>query len=179
MWKFGIEVRKDMSADALRKASRREKDGRVAARILGIANILEGMSRTQAAQAVGMDRQTLCDWVHRYNKDGIKGLSNLPKGRPQRCLTEAQEKEIATLVSKPPEGKLVRWRCVDIQKEIKTRYGVELHETSVGKLLRRLGFRRISVRPVHPKGDEQAQEGFKKTLRPPSRRWCQKPPKAK
>lgn len=179
MGKAGIEVNKDKSAEALRKLSRTEKDGRVAARILGIANILDGMDRGAAAKAVGMDRQTLCDWVHRYNRDGISGLSNRPKGRPPRCLTETQEKEIAALVSKPPEGNLVRWRCVDIQREIKARYGVELHERSVGKLLRRLGFRRISVRPVHPKGDAQAQDAFKKTLPPVSQRWFQKPRKAK
>jgi transposase len=179
MKRAGIEVNKEKSVEALRKLSRAEKNGRVAARILGIANILDGMGRGAAAKAVGMDRQTLCDWVHRYNKDGINGLSNLPKGRPPRCLTDVQEKEIGTLVSKPPEGNLVRWRCVDIQKEIKTRYGVELHERSVGKLLRRLGFRRISVRPIHPKGDEQDQEDFKKTLQPASQRWYRKPRKAK
>ena len=87
MWKVGIEVRKDMTAGVLRKKARSEKDGRIAARMLGIANILEGMDRTTAAQASGMDRQTLCDWVHRYNEEGLAGLANRPKGRSERQLT--------------------------------------------------------------------------------------------
>ena len=82
MWKTGIEVRKDMTAAVLRKKARSEKNGRIAARILGIANILDGMDRTMAARSAGMDRQTLCDWVHRYNEEGLAGLGNRPQGRP-------------------------------------------------------------------------------------------------
>lgn len=166
MWQVGIEVRKDITAAALRKKSRTEKDGRVAARLLGIANILDGMERGAAAKAAGMDRQTLCDWVHRYNLDGLTGLRNRPKGRPDRRLTNEQEKEVATLVLQGPEGNLVRWRCVDLEKEIEKRFGVVLHERSVGKLLRRLGFRRMSVRPLHPKNDPEAIAAFKKTSLP-------------
>jgi transposase len=163
MSRNGVEVRQDVTAGVLRKKARAEKDVLAASRMLGIANILDGMDRVSAAKAAGMDRQTLRDWVHRYNKEGIKGLRDRPKGRPERALTPQQEKEIATLASKEPEGNLVRWRCVDIQKEVKQRYGVVLHERSVGKLLRRLGFRRMSVRPIHPQNDPEAIEAFKKT----------------
>lgn len=166
MWKVGIEVRQDMTAVVLRKKARSERDGRVAARLLGIANILDGMDRTSAARAAGMDRQTLCDWVHRYNQDGLAGLRNRPKGRPERRLTLAQEQEIGEMVSKAPPGNLVRWRCADVQAEIKKRYKVVLHESTVGHLLHRLGFCRMSVRPIHPKNIPEALETFKKTLPP-------------
>jgi len=163
MWQVGIEVRKDITAAMLRKKAHGEKNGRIAARMLGIANILDGMERGAAARAVGMDRQTLCDWVHRYNKEGLEGLRNRPQGRPDRSLTEEQERKIETLVLKGPEGHLVRWRRVDLKREIETRFGVVLHERSVGKLLHRLGFRRMSVRPLHPQNDPEAVEAFKKT----------------
>jgi transposase len=163
MWKGGLEVRQDMTVDVLRRKARAEKDGRVAARMLGIANILEGMDRTMAASAAGMDRQTLRDWVHRYNDEGVEGLRNRPKGRPRRALTPGQENEIAALVSEAPGGRLMRWRCADVKAAIEQRYGVILHERSVGKLLHRLGFRRMSVRPVHPASDPAAQAAFKKT----------------
>lgn len=91
MWQIGIEVRKDMTA-----------------RMLGIANILDGMERGAAARAAGMDRQTLCDWVRRYNQEGLAGLHNRPQGRPDRALTEEQEKEVETLALKEPEDNLVR-----------------------------------------------------------------------
>ena len=164
MWQEAIEVRKDITAAALRKKARSEKDGLVASRLLGIANILDGMDRDAAARAAGMTRQTLRDWVHRYNGEGIEGLRNRPKGHPPRALTPEQEREIDALVSQPPKDKaLVRWRCVDVKAEIERKFGVVLHENSVGNLLRRLGFRRLSVRPLHPEGDLEAQEAFKKT----------------
>lgn len=164
MWQVGLEVRKDITATVLRKKARSEKDGRVASRLLGIANILDGMDRDQAARCVGMTRQTLRDWVRRYNDAGVEGMGNKPKGRPKRALTPKQEQEIDAFVSQGPEGTLVRWRCVDVQREIEKRFGVALHERTVGKLLRKLGFRRLSVRPINPEGDLEAQEAFKKTL---------------
>jgi transposase len=173
MWQEAIEVRKDITAAVLRKKARSEKDGLVASRLLGIANILDGMDRDAAARAAGMTRQTLRDWVHRYNGEGIEGLRNRPKGHPPRALTLEQEREIDALVSQPPKDKtLVRWRCVDVRAEIERKFGVVLHENSVGNLLRRLGFRRLSVRPLHPEGDFEAQEAFKKTSLPAWRKSC-------
>lgn len=172
MWQVGIEVRKDMTAVVLRKKARSEKNGRVAARMLGIANILDGMERGVAARAAGMDRQTLCDWVHRYNKEGLEGLHDRPKGRPRRCLTSEQEEEVKKLVLAGPKNNLVRWRCVDIKQEIEKRFGVVLHERSVGKLLHRLGFRRLSVRPINPKNDPEAVAAFKKTSQPVWQKSC-------
>ena len=148
MARAGIEVRRGNTAAMLRKLARQEKQGRVAARLLGIANMLDGMKRETAARSAGMTRQTLRDWVHRYNTEGIEGLCDRPKGHPPRALTPEQEQAIAELVEQPPANKvLVRWRCADVKAEIEGRYGVVLHESSVGTLLRRLGFRRMSVRP--------------------------------
>lgn len=179
MWQEAIEVRRDKTATVLRKKARSEKDGCLASRLLGIANILDGMDRDTAARTAGMTRQTLRDWVHRYNAAGIEGLKNKPKGRPRRALTQAQEHEIEKLVTASPEGTLVRWRRVDIQSEIEKRFGIVVHENTVGKLLRRLGFRRISVRPVHPETDREAQETFKKTLPPRSPTQSLTTPKTK
>ena len=69
-------IRDDLTAQDLRAASGGAKDGRVARRLLAIAFVLEGVSRKTAAESCGMDRQTLRDWVHRYNAQGIAGLAN-------------------------------------------------------------------------------------------------------
>lgn len=74
------------SASALRATVRREKNGRVASRMLAIANAPEGMSRADAARAAGMDRQTLRDWVLRYNAEDVAGLLDRPKGHPAARL---------------------------------------------------------------------------------------------
>jgi transposase len=132
---------------------------------LALALLLEGSSRSAAAQATGMDRQTLRDWVHRYNASGPDGLADRkPPGRT-RLLTSQQEAEIAQWVSDGPDmavDRVVRWRCVDLAAKIKTRFGVELAERSVGVVLRRLGFTRLSVRAQHPRQDPEAVETHKK-----------------
>src|SRR3954454_16010641 len=149
----------------LRALVRRERGGRVGARLLALANVLDGMSRDEAARAAGMDRQTLRDRVHRYNAEGLAGLRDRPRSGREPRPTPGQEAERAAAVERGPDPDrdgVVRWRRIDLRALIEARFAVRLHERTGGKVLRRLGFSRVSVRPRHPKADEAAQEAFKK-----------------
>lgn len=160
-------TRTELSATELRKAAARSADAAAARRMLAIALVLDGYNRTEAARAAGMERQTLRDWVHRYNAEGLAGLSNRPNaGAPPCKLTPEQEAVVAEWVRQgpTPEHKIVRWRCLDLRDEIARAYGVQLHERTVGKLLARLKFAHVSVRPQHPEQDIAAQEAHKKTF---------------
>ena len=160
-------TRLDLTASELRKAASGEKDSAAARRILALALVLDGVDRKTAAETCGMDRQTLRDWVHRYNAAGLAGLRNLKSPGPGSKLTARQQAELAELVEAGPDPAVhgvVRWRRVDLRDELQRRFGVALHERSVGKVLAKLGYRKLSVRPRHPQADEEAQEAFKKTL---------------
>lgn len=166
----GIAItRLELSSSELRAASAKAPDARSARRILALALVLEGAGRETAATC-GMSRQTLCDWVHRYNDEGLAGLTNRLSAGPPRRLSEAKLAELAALVEKGPDPAVdgvVRWRCADLKRVIAERFGVAMHERTVGKQLAALGLVRLSVRPQHPKADDAAQEAFKKTsLRP-------------
>ena len=167
-------TRKELGADGLRREAGRCRDARAARRMLALALVLEGAPREDAARAAGMDRQTPRDWVHRYNAEGLEGLSDRRRPGPRPRLSPEQEAELATAVEQGPDPDrdgVVRWRRVDLQALIETRFAIRLHERTVGKVLRRLGFARLSVRPRHPKVDEAAQEVFKKA----SPRWWREP----
>lgn len=70
-----IEItRTELSAPNLRALAVKIRDGAMVRRLLALALLLEGHSREAAATANGMTRQTLRDWVHRYNADGVAGL---------------------------------------------------------------------------------------------------------
>ena len=174
-------TRKELGADGLRREAARCRDARAARRMLALALGLEGSSRADAARHAGMDRQTLRDWVHRYNEEGLAGLRDRHRPGPRPRLTPEQEAELATAVERGPDPDrdgVVRWRRVDLRALIEARFAVRLHERSVGKLLRRLGFARLSVRPKHPKADEAAQAAFKKASPIWSRRRCPSTPAA-
>lgn len=159
-------TRKEMTPAELRAAAVRETDSLVVRRILAIALVLEGASRTVAAQSCGMERQTLRDWVHRYNAQGLLGLTNRPgAGRKPRLSPKQKDKLAAWIEAGPDPEKdgVVRWRCADLKHRIAAEFGIELHERTVGKHLAALGFCCLSVRPQHPKSDPAAQETFKKT----------------
>ena len=162
----GLEIRRDISAAVLRKKARQEKDGKVVLRLFGIESVLDGLTRREAARQAGMSRQTLCDWIHLYNANGIDGLRNRPKGHARRALTPEQEKKLEAIVEQTPEGTLIRWRRIDLKAVIEKEFGVAYHERSVGKILRRMGFARLSVRPLHPESSLEEQEAFKKTSPP-------------
>ena len=161
-------TRADDTAGSLRQAAARCKDAAAARRMLALALVMEGASRNDAARACGMDRQTLRDWVHRYNADGLSGLVDRQgDSGPKRRLSPAQEAWVAEQVRLGPDRArhgVVRWRRIDLARAIEAEFGVVLAERTVGALLRRLGFRRMPVRPRHPGQDCEAQQAHKKTL---------------
>lgn len=163
-----VEItRLDVPASDLRRYAHQRRCGREACRLLAIAMILEGASRSDAASSAGMEVQTLRDWVLRYNAEGVAGLRDRARrGRPP-ALSPAQMTEFKDTVVRGPDAELdgvVRWRCIDLSSWLASRYGVSVHERTVGKMLRRLGLTRLQPRPFHPKKDSTAQETFKKTL---------------
>src|SRR3954471_10232264 len=147
-------TRRELGAVELRREAGRCRDARAARRMLALALVLEGGSREAAARAAGMARRTLRDWVQRYNAEGLAGLRDRRRPGPRPRLTPEQAAELEGVVERGPDPErdgVVRWRRVDLKALIEARYGVALHERSVGKVLRRLGFARLSVRPKHPK----------------------------
>jgi transposase len=159
-------TRVELDATGLRRAAAQSRDADAARRMLALALVLDGRSRTEAAELCGMERQTLRDWVHRYNDFGLPGLSDRVAPGAKRYLSPEQEAEVASLVRTGPsmsEHGVVRWRRIDLSRVIEARFGVHLAERSVGEVLRRLGFRRLSARPRHPGHDAAAQEAHKKT----------------
>ena len=159
-------TRTELSARELRAAAAKTTDAKAARRMLALAQVLEGVDRKSAAETCGMDRQTLRDWVHRYNAEGLAGLSNRRSAGPKPRLSAEQKAELAQLVREGPDPAVdgvKRWRRVDLKRQIEARFGVTMHERTVGKQLAALGFRRLSVRPQHPKSDPEAQAAFKKT----------------
>jgi transposase len=157
-------TRQDLSAAELRKSAARSRDANAALKMLAIALVLEGASREEAAESCGMDRQTLRDWVHRYNAEGLAGLAYRRAPGPAPRLSSEQEDLVARCVEKGPDLErdgVVRWCCRDLQERNKNEFRVGLHERTVGKLLTELRFRRLFVRPQHPQSDPASQAAFR------------------
>jgi transposase len=144
------------------------KDANQSRRLLSLAAVLDGMSRADAARIGGMDRQTLRDWVHRFNQEGPDGLRDAWASGPTPRLSPEQRTELAEIVETGPDRKVdsvVRWRRIDLKRVIAARFGVDYHERYVGTLLKQLGFSHMSARPRHPGQNPETIEAFKKTSR--------------
>jgi transposase len=158
-------TRTDHTADALRSFAAKSNDGAQVRRLLALALILEGHPRQAAAERSGMDRQSLRDWVYRYNDEGVAGLLSIRIGGRTDSLSKAQMAELRDLAIKGPDpakDKVVRWRCTDLREEVARRFTVTVSERTIGRWLRKMGLTRLQPRPFHPKRDEAAQEDFKK-----------------
>ena len=157
-------TRRELSAGDLRREAKRCRDAAASRRMLALALVLEGSSRGEAARHAGMDRQTLRDWVHRYNAEGVAGLRDRPRpGRP--CgLDEGRQAALKALVLKRPELErdgCVAWRARDLRGLVERRFGVRYSESGVRRLLHGLDLSRQKARPVHPEADRRAQARFK------------------
>ncbi len=159
-------IRTDHTSGTLRALAGKCRDGAQVRRMLALAMVLDGCPRSEAAASNGMDRQTLCDWVHRYNEAGVDGLQSRPPPGRAPFLTDQQMAELYEIVVKGPDlasDAVVRWRLVDLLAVVKRRFSVEVHQSTIGKWLHELGLTRLQPRPVHPKKDPAAETAFKKT----------------
>lgn len=174
-----VEItRSEYTGAELRAVSNRCSDGAQVRRILALAMVLEGRSRTEAAELNGMDRQTLRDWVHRYNTAGVRGLKSRRHPGRAPALSQQQRAELRDLVIQGPDPEVngvVRWRCVDLQVEVARRFSIQVHENTIGRWLHELGLTRLQPRPYHPQKDPEAEAAFKKTLSVWSKPRCPRP----
>jgi transposase len=160
-------TRGEHSAGDLRGLAAGSDDADQTRRLLAIAMVLDGARRAEAARQTGMDRQTLRDWVHRYNEQGVDGLISRTAPGAAGKLTEAQMSEVRQWVLDGPDPALhmvIRWRCVDLCAEVERRFAVSVARRTMVKWLRKWRFTRLQPRPHHPKKDAAAQEAFKKTF---------------
>ena len=179
-----IPLRSDFDGPTLRRSAKATKDAAQARRLLALAEIYDGGSRTDASRIGGVTLQIIRDWVLRFNARGPSGLitgkatGNWPK------LNDEQRKALAAIVEKGPIPAIhgvVRWRRKDLARWLFEEFRIEVDETTVGRELRSLGFAKLSVRPRHHAQNEFELEDFKKAFRPnwqQSRRGSRRAPRS-
>jgi transposase len=161
-----VILKPEFTAQEFRAFAKRSKDANQSRRLLALAAVREGRSRGEAAEIGGMDRQTLRDWVHRFNAEGLDGLLDHWSKGPKPRLSAEDKMELARIVDAGPDPEkdgVVRWRRIDLQEVIATRFGVSYRVRHVGTLLKQLGFSHVSARPRHPGQDKETMAAFKKT----------------
>jgi transposase len=169
-----LPINADRDAAELRRLARRERDSRVSARLLALANAVDGLPREEAARLAGMTGQTLGDWVHRYNAEEVDGLRDRPRAGRPCALDEGQQAALKALVLKGPKLErdgCVAWRLRDLRDLVERRFGVRYSTSGMFELLKSLDLSWQKARPVHPEADRQAQERFKKPSPPCLGTW--------
>jgi putative transposase len=168
-----IEVRTDYTSKELRRLAGRVKNAGQARRLLAIASVLDGASREEAAKIGGMDRQTLRDWVIRFNQEGPEGLINKSAPGAPGKLSKKHKAFLARLVEEGPIPAIhgvVRWRACDLIMRLHEEFGLSVSDDTIYRALKELGFSHVSARPKAYKQDPEAVETFKKTFLPAWRR---------
>lgn len=164
-----IPLRPDYDGARLQSLARQSRDAVQTRRLLALASIYDGGSRSSAAKLGGVGLQIIRDWVLRFNAQGPEGLVDrkAPGQRPK--LNVAQRQALVEKVERGPipavDG-VVRWRLKDLVQWIYEEFAISLDETTLGRELRKLGFRKLSARPRHYAQNGEAIEDFKKTSPP-------------
>jgi transposase len=151
-------------AAELRALARREPNARARVRLLGVAGVLGGLAIEAAAEAVGVGRSTLYEWLGRYRREGIAGLRDRPKSGRPRLLTPEQEAAFRERIEAGPDHArdgVVAFRGVDMRRLLAEEFGVAAGLSSAYQLAHRLGLSWVEPRPAHPKRDPAAQAAFR------------------
>lgn len=164
-----IALRGDFDAAALRRVGKATKYAAQGRRLLALAEIYDGGTRTDAARIGGVGLQTIRDWVLTFNADGPEGLiDGKAPGNPSK-LNDDQRQALARIIESGPIPAIhgvVRWRLRDLAWWVFEEFRISLDETTVSREVRKLGFRKLTARPQHYAQSEPAMANFKKTSRP-------------
>ena len=165
-----VGLRDGFTAAVLRRLAQSRRDGGQVRRLLALAVIYDGGSRSEAARIGGVGLQTVRDWVLRFNRDGPDGLvdGKAPGGRPR--LDAAQRAALAAAVESgpiPAAHGVVRWRLVDLVQWIRDEFAVSISTQTLSRELRAMGYRKLTARPRHHAQGADAIDVFKK-ISPPS-----------
>jgi transposase len=168
-----IALRIDFDSAALRRLAKVTKDAAQGRRLVALAEIYDGGTRTDAARIGGVGLQTIRDWVLAFNAEGPEGLiDGKAPGNPSK-LNDAQRQALARIIESGPIPAIhgvVRWRLRDLAWWVFEEFRISLDETTVSREVRKLGFRKLSARPQHYAQSEAAMADFKKPSRPNWRR---------
>ena len=161
-----IPLRLDFDAPSLRMLARKTKDGAQARRLLSLAAIYEGGTRTQAAAIGSVTLQIVRDWVLKFNAQGPAGLiDRKPPGQPSR-LNGMHRAALVRAIEDGPIPAIhgvVRWRLIDLYQWLWEEFRVSIAKPTLSRELRAIGYRKLTARPRHHAQAEGAIEAFKKT----------------
>src|SRR3954453_4821082 len=165
-----IPLRSDFDAKMVRSAARRSKDGPQARRLLALAAIYDGASRSGAARISGVTLEIVRDRVLKFNADGPPGLiDRKAPGQPSR-LNDTHRTALAGIIESGPVPAIhgvVRWRIVDLCQWMFDPFRVTIAKQTMSRELRAMGYRKLSARPRHHAQAEGAIEDFKKRMARP------------
>ena len=168
-----IPLRSDFDASQLRTLARKTKNAPQARRLLALAAIYEGASRTEAARIGGVTLQIVRDWVVKFNAHGPEGLlTGRAPGAPAR-LNDQHREALQAIVDQgpiPAVHGVVRWRLVDLIQWLWEEFRLSISKQTLSRELRALGYRKLSARPRHHAKSEVAVAAFKKASPPVWRR---------
>ena len=165
-----VPLRDDFNAAALRSIARRSHDSNQSRRLLTLAAIYDGSSRSDAARIGSVGLQTVRDWVLRFNAAGPDGLIDRKAPGQTPKLNDAQRRALARIVESgpiPAVHEVVRWRLIDLAHWVWDEFRISISKQTLSRELRAMGFRKLSARPRHHGQNEHALEAFKKNS-PPS-----------
>ena len=171
-----VELRGDFTASGLRGLAKGSRCPDQTRRLLALAQIYDGGSRSEAARLGGIGLQTLRDWVLAFNADGPDGLLNGKAPGNASILNAAQRRALADIVETGPNPAIhgvVRWRLVDLAQWVFAEFRLSISKQTLSRELRAMAFRKLTARPRHHAQDGDALEAFKKTS-PPA--WKRSPP---
>jgi transposase len=161
-----IALRDDYDASRLREFAKRSEDADQTRRLMALAVVYDGGSRSDGAKAGGVELQTFRDWVLRFNADGPAGLLNGKAPGQTPRLDAAQRQELVQVIEDgpiPAVHGVVRWRLCDLAQWVHERHRISLREQTLSRYLRAMGYRKLSARPRHHAQNPEAVAAFKKT----------------
>jgi len=146
---------------------------KIGMRLYAIYQVSIGQPSRKLETLYNTSFKQICNWVHRFEEEGIEGLQDKPKsGRPSK-LTKKQLSTIKELLlSSPPTEfgyNTSTWNGPILIDYVQKEYGILYKKAQIYNILKVLGFTFQKGRPSYPESDPEKQEIFKEELKKTSK----------
>ncbi|MBE0529467.1 MAG: winged helix-turn-helix domain-containing protein [Rhodospirillales bacterium] len=149
---FAVRLRGDFTASQIRELAKASRSADQTRRLLALAEIYDGRSRSDAARLGGVGLQTVRDWVLAFNAEGPDGLLNGKAPGQVPILNDGHRRALAEMIETGPMPAIhgvVRWRLVDLAQWLFEEFGLTISKQTLSREMRAMGFRKLSARPRH------------------------------
>ena len=160
---------KGYTPEEIKSLFNEKKELRTGMRLYAVYQVALGKPSRQLEDFYNVSFKQILNWAHRFEEEGLAGLSDRPGRGRKPLLDDGQKKELAEVLQEKQPGEFgynsATWTGPLLIDWIKDRFGAEYKKVQIYNIIKSLGFSFQKGKGFFPEADSEKQGEFKEALK--------------